>query len=64
MALRSPALSGTQTSRSSGDSGWNMKTLAKVSDRHEHPQILHPKFYSNSWLSRCHRTRLKEYVGE
>lgn len=31
-ASRSPALSGTQISKSSGDSGWSMKTSVKVSD--------------------------------
>lgn len=31
-ALRSPVPSGIQTSRCSGDSGWSMKTSAKVSD--------------------------------
>lgn len=60
-ALRNPALSGTQTSRSSGDSGWNTKTSAKVSD------MLVSKFYSlcKSWLPRyIHRTKNRESVGE
>lgn len=60
-ALRNPALSGTQTSRSSGDSGWNMKTSAKVSD------MLIDKFYvlSKPWPPACiYGTKCRESVGE
>lgn len=45
MALRSPALSGTQTGRSNGDSGWSMKTSAKVSDMSMH------KFYTPNFTA-------------
>lgn len=61
MALRNPALSGTQTSRCSGDSGWSMKTLAKVSD------MLIDKFFVpyKPWLPAClHGTKCRESVGE
>lgn len=61
MALRNPALSGTQTSRSSGDSGWNMKTSAKVSD------LLIDKCYAlyKPWLPACiYGTKCRESGGE
>jgi len=61
MALRSPVPSGTQTSRCSGDSGWNMRTSAKVSDE------LFSRFYTLSrygCLGANHGTKLKECVGE
>lgn len=61
MALRSPVPSGTQTSRCSGDSGWNMKTSAKVSDE------LISGFYTPcryGCLGANHGPKLKESVGE
>lgn len=61
MALRSPVPSGTQTSRCSDDSGWNMKTSAKVSDELVSGLSIPCRY---GCLGANHGPRLKKSVGE